>query len=160
MAEVVAEAGTCNFREVKVGQIRTLSNGLCTVWLQCPLAAAIKVAELGKLKIGWTIARIELLKARATRCFKCWKQGHLRNNCKSIADYTRTCYRCGTEGHPAKTCLAPLRCVLCVEIGKETNHRMGSGLCAADKVNPADKKLPVANVESDRRTDNMDVDNG
>lgn len=37
---------------------------------------------------------------------------------------------------------------------------MGSGLCRADKVDPADKISPVTNVDSGRRTDNMEVDNG
>lgn len=51
-AEVVAEHAACSITDVKIGQLRPLSNGLYSVWAQCPLTAAIKVTKLGKIRIG------------------------------------------------------------------------------------------------------------
>lgn len=65
MADVVAAAGGCGVNDVKVGTIRLMSNGLFMVWAQCPLGAAMKASQPGKIRIGWTIAKIELLKARS-----------------------------------------------------------------------------------------------
>ncbi|XP_029157015.1 uncharacterized protein LOC114929606 [Nylanderia fulva] len=52
VADVIATAGDCKSDEVKVGIIRPMSNGLFTVWAQCPLAAAIKATQKNKIKIG------------------------------------------------------------------------------------------------------------
>ncbi|XP_029176055.1 uncharacterized protein LOC114944330 [Nylanderia fulva] len=132
VADVIATAGGCKPSEVKVGVIRPMTNGLFTVWAQCPLGAANKASSSGKIKIGWTVARIEILKARPTQCFKCWGHGHLRVKCTSTVDRSRTCYRCGAEGHPALTCTNPVRCILCAEQGKDSNHRIGTRMCKAD----------------------------
>lgn len=88
--EIIAEIGECLPRDIKVGEIRKLRNNLCTVWIQCPLTSAIKATKEEKIKVGWTFARIALLKARPTRCFRCWHLGHLRNNCTSLIDRSAT----------------------------------------------------------------------
>ncbi|XP_029171147.1 uncharacterized protein LOC114940594 [Nylanderia fulva] len=132
VADVIAATGGCAPSEVKVGVIRPMTNGLFTVWAQCPLGAANKASQTGKIKIGWTVARIEMLKARPIQCFKCWGHGHLRTKCTSTIDRSRTCYRCGTDGHPALTCTNPVRCILCADQGKDSNHRIGTALCRAD----------------------------
>lgn len=62
--EVLAEIGGCKDTDVRVGQIRPMSNGLFMLWAQCPFAAAIKASSGGKIRIGWTMAEIELLKSR------------------------------------------------------------------------------------------------
>ncbi|XP_029166089.1 uncharacterized protein LOC114936906 [Nylanderia fulva] len=135
-----------------------MSNGLFTVWAQCPLAAAIKATQKNKIKIGWTIARIELLKARPTQCYKCWGHGHLRNKCTSVADRSKTCFRCGGENHPALNCQNPIRCILCVEQGKDPNHRVGSNQCKADfKTNP--KPVPGSSNKLERRPVEIETDN-
>lgn len=54
VAEVIADLGGCKPDEVKVGQIRLMSNGLRTVWMQCPLAAAIAVTSQPRVRIGWS----------------------------------------------------------------------------------------------------------
>lgn len=63
--------GECDESDIRLGQIRQMNNGLFTVWAQCPLNAAIKVANQKKVKIGWTFARIDLLESRPVQCFKC-----------------------------------------------------------------------------------------
>lgn len=68
VVEVVAETGDCAVKDVKVGQLRKMSNGMFAIWAQCPLAAAIKITKPGKVRIGWTVAKVELLKARPLQC--------------------------------------------------------------------------------------------
>lgn len=129
VADVIAVAGGCKMNEVQVGGIRPMSNSLYTVWARCPLGAAIKASQNGKLKIGWTIAGIELLKARPMQCYRCWVRGHLQAQCRSGVDRSGRCYRCGEIGHLASGCSNPVSCILCKEVGLDCNHRTGSAGC-------------------------------
>lgn len=163
IAEVIAENGGCSPRDVKIGEIRKLKNNLCTVWLQCPLAAAVKAAGHEKVKIGWTLAKLQLLKARPTRCFKCWKLGHLKNNCESAVDRSFACYRCGMNGHPAKICTSEIRCAICSEAGLPSDHRVGTTACKADEVGrdskAKNKNSNKAQKVPARRAEDMDAEN-
>lgn len=125
IADVVAAAGGCQPDEVKVGTIRPMSNGLFMAWIQCP-AAVIKTAQPGKVKLGWTVAKVEMLNARPLQCFKCWGRGHIRAHCTSAVDRSNTCYRCGEEGHPVRSCGNPISCAICRQQGRVHNHRVGS----------------------------------
>ncbi|KMQ90375.1 gag-pol polyprotein [Lasius niger] len=137
VADTIAAAGGCASADVKVGTIRMMSNQLYMVWAQCPLEAAIKASKEGKIKISWTIAKIELLKNRQSQCYKRWGLGHLRDKCTSVIDRSRTCFRCGVEGHPAVTCTNPVCCILCKEQNKNPQHRVGSAMCKADLRDPS-----------------------
>lgn len=50
------------------------------------MLAAIKVVQQGKIKIGWTVAKIELLKSKPVQCYRYWGRGHLRVQCRSEMD--------------------------------------------------------------------------
>lgn len=52
IACVVADAGGCLPADVAVGPIIRLSNRLGSVWVRCPLAAAIKSVASSKIRIG------------------------------------------------------------------------------------------------------------
>ncbi|XP_025157708.1 uncharacterized protein LOC112589298 [Harpegnathos saltator] len=104
-AEAVAKAGGCQIGEVKTGSMRTAWNNYRTLWIQCPLAAAKRVAETGSIKIGWTQTKAELLQARALQCYRCLEKGHVQTNCKNNIDRRANCYRCGEPGHLARECL-------------------------------------------------------
>ncbi|KMQ88952.1 reverse transcriptase [Lasius niger] len=129
--DVVVNHGGCLEEDVKVGAIRPMTNGLFTVWVQCPLNAAMKIAGRGKVSIGWTSARVDLLGARPTQCFKCWQFGHLRHTCQSKDNFSGLCFRCGGSGHAARNCNAPPSCKLCTIAGRASNHRLGSNFCPA-----------------------------
>lgn len=51
--DAIAEMGNCEREEVRVGILRSAANGLNTVWAQCPIRAANKVAAAGKMRVGW-----------------------------------------------------------------------------------------------------------
>lgn len=68
IGELLTEIGSCEY-EINIGDIRPMRNGLYMTWVQCPLVVAVKLADRGKIKLGWSIARIELLKPK--QCFKC-----------------------------------------------------------------------------------------
>jgi len=72
----IADSGDCKIQEVTVGPIRPTRTGLNTMWLRCPLKTAIAVSNKGKIPIGWTMVRAELLKARPMQCYRCWRIGH------------------------------------------------------------------------------------
>ncbi|XP_011859459.1 PREDICTED: uncharacterized protein LOC105556953 [Vollenhovia emeryi] len=125
----VERAGLCSGQEIKVGPIRRATNGLGTVWTQCPLDAAKRVAELGRLRIGWIAARVELLEARPLICYKCLERGHVRAQCRNKEDRTNTCYRCGEEGHKSAGCSAKPRCVVCRDRELPDAHKAGGNAC-------------------------------
>lgn len=149
-AEIVAEYGESNISEVKVGQMRPLSNGMYSVWAQCPLVAAIKIAKLGKVRVGWTAARVDLLKSRPTQCYRCWGAGHIQSKCRAETDKSKLCYRCGKPGHQARECLSELFCALCLSQGVNACHRVGSGLCrAANNSVDSTARGTVTHMETD-----------
>lgn len=99
---VVARNGACSEDEVRTGPIRPMNNGLFTLWVQCPLSAAIKIANMKNIKIGWTIARVDLLENKPVQCFKCWRYGHVRLACPTNDDFSGLCFKCGGSGHLAR----------------------------------------------------------
>lgn len=132
IAYVVAKEGDCKEEEVRVGLIRPINNGLFTSWTQCPLNAAIKVANMKKVRIGWTLARVNLLDSRPVQCFKCWRFGHVRLACPTSDDFSGLCFKCGGAGHLARICRQPPHCKLCALEKRNPNHRLGSYMCNAE----------------------------
>lgn len=77
IAEAIAKAGGCGLDEVKVGAVRRSTNGLCTSWIQCPIRVVNRIAAEGKVRIGWTSSRVELLGNRQLQCYRCLERGHV-----------------------------------------------------------------------------------
>jgi len=95
---MLTEFGECLASDVRVGPFRAMRNSLNIVWMQCPFSTALKISRRGKVNLGWSVARVELMKARPIQCFKCWHFGHVRNNCDSPTDRTGHCFKCGRGG--------------------------------------------------------------
>jgi len=126
---MLTEFGDCLASDVRVGSFRAMQSGLNMTWVQCPLSAALRIARKGKINLRWSVARVELMKARPIQCFKCWKFGHVRNNCDSPIDRTGHCFKCGTN-HNSYTCVANSYCVICADYRYETALRLGSSACS------------------------------
>ena len=62
--DTILSVGGCSEIDVKIGNLRKMGNGMYSIWAKCPLSAAVNVASSGRIKIGWTMARVELLAAR------------------------------------------------------------------------------------------------
>ncbi|EFN69220.1 hypothetical protein EAG_08157, partial [Camponotus floridanus] len=131
--EIITEIGECEYNEISVSDIRPMRSGLFMTWVRCPLVAAVKLANNGKLKIGWSIVRVELLEARPKQCYKCWEFGHTRGVCKSEIDRSSLCFKCGRADHSYRECKNELYCALCAQEGIEANHRIGSLRCKVRK---------------------------
>lgn len=95
----IAKEGDCRSHEIHTGAIQRTRSGLGALWIRCPLKAAITVAKIGKIKVGWTVAKVELLQNRPIQCHRCWRQGHVKNACRSIDNFSNYCFQCGQEGH-------------------------------------------------------------
>lgn len=129
--ETLCRIGGCYTVDIKTGPIRTMANGLGMVWAQLPAVAAAKVAEEGRIRIGWTVARVELLKVRPLQCYRCWTFGHVQSTCRSIVNRRGACFKCGQQGHVASTCKNATHCAVCHDSGLEASHRLGGPQCAA-----------------------------
>lgn len=129
----VAEQGGCSTEDIRVGQVRRMDNGLGTAWIQCPLGAANKAARIGRVRVGWIYARLEILRSRPVQCYRCWAFGHLRNQCSAEVDRRDRCYRCGERGHKVSECGGKPRCLICEEEGRNGEHRIGSVRCTAER---------------------------
>lgn len=66
VSSVISELGGCSMHQIKVGSIRMLNNGLGSIWAQCPLAAAVKIAAKQKIRIGWSLARVIFVREKTT----------------------------------------------------------------------------------------------
>lgn len=162
VVEAVAREGGCAVEDIKAGEVALGPSGLGTVWLRCPVAAAKKVAQAGRLRVGWVSAQVNLLDTRPTRCFRCLEVGHVRTACKSEVDRSRLCYRCSGSGHIARDCNATAHCALCAEAGLPAGHRVGSTSCnppkrkktAVDRaktpLQPSRPQRPEPGVEEDQ----------
>jgi len=128
---MITDIGGCLAGEVRVGQFRPTRNGSNMTWVQCPLSAAIRVSRKGRVNLGWSIARAELMKAKPVQCYKCWNFGHVRNKCSSSVDRTGHCFRCGDKNHTSYTCSAEPHCVICADAGLSSDHRLGTPACLA-----------------------------
>lgn len=131
VVEALSCVGGCPSADIRTGPIRMMNNGLGMLWVQLPVEAAARAAEEGRLRVGWTMARVELLKVRPLQCFKCWAFGHVQNMCKSVVDRRGACFRCGQGGHVAGVCKNPVHCAVCFDAGLEAAHRLGGPQCAA-----------------------------
>lgn len=131
ISEALSRLGGCSLADIKTGSIRTMTNGLGVVWVQLPVVAAAKVMEAGRVRIGWTVARVELLKVRPLQCYRCWTFGHVQNTCHSVVDRRGACFKCGQHGHTASVCKNPAHCAVCHDAGLEASHRLGGPQCAA-----------------------------
>ena len=145
----VAQKGGCPAEAMKVGEIRYSPQGVGSVWVRCPVAAAKKLLEDGRLLIGWASVRVQLLEARALRCFRCLHKGHVRAQCTSEVDRSGECYRCGVSGHKAAGCTAAPSCSLCAAAGKPAGHKVGSKQCSP----PKPKKGAVVTANKSAATD-------
>ncbi|XP_020299105.1 uncharacterized protein LOC109863280 [Pseudomyrmex gracilis] len=157
--DTVAMTTGCDPESVRVGPIRP-TRGLATVWVRCPLIAANRLSQLGRVCLGWSSARVELLQPRGLQCFRCLQSGHTRLQCTALADRSTECYNCGETGHRARECRNPTRCSVCAALGREAGHRIGSRLCKAPVPAPRPAR-EVSQSQVERKsiaTGEMDVD--
>jgi len=122
--------GGCPAEECRLGEIRRGPTGMGTVWANCPATAAKKLTEKARIKVGWTMIRIVALTPRPLQCYRCLEPGHTRAKCIAPVDRGDRCYRCGRPGHTARGCLEAPKCPLCSDIGRPSDHRLGSSACA------------------------------
>ncbi|XP_039315378.1 uncharacterized protein LOC120359958 [Solenopsis invicta] len=149
VAEAMARVGGCAALEVQVGTIRRPRNGLGSVWLRCPAAAARKLAQAGSVQVGWVMARVEALRPRPAQCYRCLRAGHTIGSCDSPVDRSNLCYRCGQSGHVASRCEEALRCPVCADLGRPAEHRFGGPACTPP---PPAKKVAANKAESRKAT--------
>ncbi|KMQ90406.1 hypothetical protein RF55_9847 [Lasius niger] len=160
IAQFIVAEGKCSAADVKVGAIQPMRNGLNSVWARCPLAVACSLASKGKVCIGWSRVRVELLNERPIQCYKCWRYGHVRFACSSSVDRGRSCFNCGREGHALRDCQMSPHCVLCAEDGRNGDHRLGSVSCEVDrKPRRSRGGFVPAKMSLDRGTGLVDANN-
>ncbi|XP_032689638.1 uncharacterized protein LOC116852965 [Odontomachus brunneus] len=140
IAAAVADASGGDPSDIRVGGIKRAPNGLGTAWVRCPVAVARKVAEAGRILVGWGMARVEVLAARPLQCFRCLEEGHVRQHCRSDVDRSGVCYRCGGPGHRAAECTGRVVCPVCSTAGREATHRLGGEACIASQKKKGKRK--------------------
>ncbi|XP_059059524.1 uncharacterized protein LOC131852806 [Achroia grisella] len=123
----VAREGDCAEASVKTGEIRRSPSGSGSIWARCPIGAVKRLVDAGKLRVGWTMARVRSLDPRPMRCYRCLLTGHVGQRCTAKEDRGGACFRCGQDGHKAASCTAPSpHCPYCAAAKKKADHRMGS----------------------------------
>ncbi|XP_059048065.1 uncharacterized protein LOC131843438 [Achroia grisella] len=128
----VAREGDCTEASVKTGEIRRSPSGSGSVWVRGPIGAVKRLVDAGRLKVGWTMARVRSLDPRPMRCYRCLLTGHVGQRCTAKEDCGGACFRCGQDGHKAASCTAPSpHCPYCAAAKRKADHRMGStkGCC-------------------------------
>jgi len=71
--------------------------------LDAPLLEAVRLAEMGKLDVGWSRCRVKLLEAKEQICYRCQRRGHFAAGC-SAEEVRKKCFRCNSAEHLASAC--------------------------------------------------------
>ncbi|XP_026828640.1 uncharacterized protein LOC113562696 [Ooceraea biroi] len=129
----IVKVGKGEMEDVKTGKILRTRSGIRIIWVTCPMKVAVEAAKEGRIRIGWTQARIELQETRPVRCFKCLETGHVRDGCTSAVDRTGICFKCGEKGHKVSECRNKAHCVVCSHKGWNANHRLGGVFCGKER---------------------------
>lgn len=140
-AELEALSG-CLQQDLRLSSINFMRDSMGVAWIVCPLETAVRLAEMGTVRLGWTRVRIDLLKRQPFQCFRCWHFGHVRGNCRAEVDRTAACSKCGQTGHVAGNCNKTRpKCIICEDIGAEFAHKLGSTVCLRNQGVPGDIQL-------------------
>ncbi|XP_013166458.1 PREDICTED: DNA-binding protein HEXBP-like [Papilio xuthus] len=139
VVESVAREGGCAADAVRSGRLTVGPRGDGSLWLSVPVAAAKKVTDAGRVRVGWTSARVVLLASRPTRCFRCLETGHMGAKCPGEVDRSKLCFRCGKPDHRARDCVADPNCPVCEAAAKPAGHLIGGDGCATAGQRPAPK---------------------
>ncbi|CAH2109007.1 unnamed protein product [Euphydryas editha] len=70
VAAAVVKAGQIDAGAVKAGEVSVGPGGMGVVVVKCPIAVAKTIAGGGRLLVGWSSARVQVLEQRPLRCFK------------------------------------------------------------------------------------------
>jgi len=62
----IAARGVANPNEMRASITRP-TNGMGAAWVRCPVTAADDLAKVGRIRVGWSTARVELTAARRRR---------------------------------------------------------------------------------------------
>ncbi|XP_045541436.1 uncharacterized protein LOC123722921 [Papilio machaon] len=128
--DAVAEAGGCPKDSLKSSGVVKDTFGVGHSWVECPIAAAKRVAAAGRLSFSWVSASIKLLEPRPLRCYRCLQKGHVRAQCCADVDRSQECFRCGTVGHKYRECSAKPHCSICAAAKKPADHQLGGKACS------------------------------
>ncbi|XP_039764545.1 uncharacterized protein LOC120637025 [Pararge aegeria] len=125
----IARVGNCPVSCIKVGEIQSGPRGMGATTVHCPVEVVKVMSDAGKLLVGWSSARVQVLDQRPLRCYKCLCIGHTRPLCPSLVDRSNLCFQCGGIGHKSSKCSSPMRCAVCVDAGLPSGHIMGGRDC-------------------------------
>ncbi|XP_033367134.1 uncharacterized protein LOC117243600 [Bombus vosnesenskii] len=130
----LARESGCKPEDIRLGEIRPARNGLGAVWIRGPASAVRKLAQAGKVAIGWSMAKVEAIVRRPLQCYRCLGIGQTGKTCTAKEDKGHLCFRCGEPGHQARACTtASPKCLLCEALGAPSVHRTGGPACAPSK---------------------------
>lgn len=108
-------------------RMRKAYGGTQTAAIRLAMAAANKLLELGRVKVGWSVCSLKAtprVTKQMERCFKCMGFGHQARNCEG-PDRSDLCRKCGEKGHFARDCTKQPRCMLCRK--EDGNDHMTGG---------------------------------
>jgi hypothetical protein len=141
LRQALVLSAECEVAEIRVEEIGASKGGLGAAYVKCSVAGTRKLAQAGKVALGWSTARVIAIPKRPLQCYKCLELGHVRATCVSTVERGHLCYMCGRSGHRARKCLASTsKCPLCESLGAPANHRMGVTACTPPKTRRTIKK--------------------
>ncbi|KAJ8950490.1 hypothetical protein NQ314_007877 [Rhamnusium bicolor] len=124
--EAISSAISVKPEIVEVRALRPAYAGRQNVTVVLVETDAVKLTNMGRVKIGWTKCRV-IERKTELKCFRCWEYGHTRVQCKG-PDREHLCLKCSQEGHKAAVCKNKAYCVHCNNEG----HQSGSPKCPKD----------------------------
>jgi len=129
LENVLAKEGNCQREHMICLGIKAGRDRLGWARVRCPAAAALKILEQPKVRVGWTFIKIILEDNKPLQCYKCLALGHTYHRCPSNTDRRNCCLKCGMSGHFIKECKNEVQCPVCSEKGLPANHRVGDYGC-------------------------------